>query len=124
MSRSWRVMGAAVVAGSVLALTPGVASADPVPGRFCKKTEAGQSATYNGVTVVCTRDGKRYRWLAGQSARAVAPASVKVTEGAVCTQAQVGKVYANRLRCTFMGSKAPARWVRFVPGAVAGVNAG
>lgn len=117
-------MGVAVAAASVMSLVPGVAGADPVPGRFCKKSEVGQVSSYNGVTVVCTRDGNRQRWIAGQPARAATPATRAITEGSVCTRAQVGQVYQNRLRCTFMGPSAPARWVQFVPGAVAGVNAG
>lgn len=48
---------------------------------------------------------------------APAPASMPDPRpGDTCPQSRIGELSPNKLRCTFMGTPSPARWVEFVPG--------
>lgn len=38
--------------------------------------------------------------------------------GDTCSSSRIGEISPNRLRCTFMGTPNPARWVEFVPSAI------
>lgn len=38
--------------------------------------------------------------------------------GDTCSSSRVGEISPNKLRCTFMGTPNPARWVEFVPSAI------
>ena len=49
-------------------------------------------------------------------ARPPAPATPKL--GDVCPSSQIGTLSPNKLRCTFMGTPNPARWVEVAPSAL------
>lgn len=38
--------------------------------------------------------------------------------GDICGSSRIGEISPNKLRCTFMGTPNPARWVEFVPSAI------
>lgn len=60
-----------------------------------------------------------YRLLAQVPLPVPTPAPVvNPRPGDICPQSRIGELSANKLRCTFMGTPNPPRWVEVAPGAL------
>lgn len=46
------------------------------------------------------------------------PAAPNPRPGDICPQSRIGELSPNKLRCTFMGTPNPARWVEVAPNAL------
>lgn len=104
-----------VVAGLALALAP-AATAQPAPGSIVDPVIVPRPFDIPIWQLPPLPYPLEWEFhLPPMPAPAPAPAT-NPRPGDTCPQSRIGEVSPNKLRCTFMGTPNPARWVEFVPG--------